>query len=42
MFTIPKTLHAAVYRGPRDVRIETVPMPVSGRANCSSKSPPAR
>jgi L-iditol 2-dehydrogenase len=31
VLTIPKTMRSAVYRGPNDVRIETVPVPRIGR-----------
>jgi L-iditol 2-dehydrogenase len=31
VFAIPKTMRAAVYRGPNDLRIETVPVPKVGR-----------
>ena len=30
MFAIPKTMRAAVYRGPNDLRVETVPVPRLG------------
>ena len=30
MFVIPKTMRAAVYRGPNDLRVETVPVPRIG------------
>jgi len=30
VFAIPKTMRAAVYRGPNDLRIETVPLPAIG------------
>ena len=31
MYQIPKTMQAVVYRGPRDLRLETVPVPRIGR-----------